>query len=285
VTALTGGNGAEPGHDGLRFFDSHCHLGYGDILGAQDDADAGFGGAIDWENVDRLVERARRAGVAAMVSVGTDRRHSRAQIAVAQRYDDVWATVGLHPHDAIDGVASIADLVDEARVVAVGECGLDYHYDHSPRDVQRAAFAEQIALAHRVGLPLVIHTREAWADTFDILRAEGVPEHTIFHCFTGGPDEAAGCLALGAYLSYSGIVTFKTATDLRESARRCPPDRFLIETDSPYLAPVPHRGKPNEPAFVPLVAACLAEVMHLDVAAVAYHSFANATVAFELGGS
>ena len=259
----------------LRFFDSHCHLGYGETLD----------GSIDWTKVDRLVERARAGGVAAMISVGTDRRHSEAQIAVAARYDDVWATVGLHPHDASAGVDSIVDLIDQPKVVAIGECGLDYHYDHSPRDVQRTAFAAQIALAHEHELPLVIHTREAWAETFDILRAEGVPDRTIFHCFTGSPDEAAVCLDLGAYLSFSGIVTFKTAADLRESARRCPTDRFLIETDTPYLAPVPHRGKPNEPAFVSLVAACLADVMNLDVTAVAYHSFANATVAFQLGGS
>ena len=259
----------------MRFFDSHCHLGYGDTLD----------GSIDWTKVDRLVERARAEGVAAMVSVGTDRRHSEAQIAVAARYDDVWATVGLHPHDAGAGVDSIVDLIDQPKVVAIGECGLDYHYDHSPRDVQRTAFAAQIALAHERKLPLVIHTREAWADTFDILRAERVPARTIFHCFTGAPDEAAVCLELGAYLSFSGIVTFKTAADLRESARRCPTDRFLIETDTPYLAPVPHRGKPNEPAYVPLVAACLAEVMTLDLEAVAYQSFANATVAFQLEGS
>ena len=279
MTAMPEGAGAadiaDVAKQPLRFFDSHCHLGYGDTLD----------GSIDWAKVDRLVERARAEGVAAMVSVGTDRRHSEAQIAVAARYDDVWATVGLHPHDASAGIESIVDLVDRPKVVAIGECGLDYHYDHSPRDIQRIAFAAQIALAHERNLPLVIHTREAWAETFDILRAEGVPSHTIFHCFTGSPDEAAVCLDLGAYLSFSGIVTFKTAADLRESARRCPTDRFLIETDTPYLAPVPHRGKPNEPAFVPLVAACLAEVMTLDLEAVAYHSFANATVAFLLGGS
>ena len=269
------GTAAADGGQRPRFFDSHCHLGYGDTLD----------GSIDWTKVDRLVERARAEGVAAMVSVGTDRRHSEAQIAVAARYDDVWATVGLHPHDAGAGADSIVDLIDQPKVVAIGECGLDYHYDHSPRDVQRTAFAAQIALAHERKLPLVIHTREAWADTFDILRAERVPARTIFHCFTGAPDEAAVCLELGAYLSFSGIVTFRTAADVRESARRCPTDRFLIETDTPYLAPVPHRGKPNEPAYVPLVAACLAEVMTLDLEAVAYHSFANATVAFQLEGS
>ena len=139
------------------------------------------------------------------------------------------------------------------RVVAVGEAGLDYYYDHSPRDVQRAAFAAQIQLAHERRLPLVIHTRDAWDDTFDVLAAEGVPERTIFHCFTGGPDEARRCLDIGAFVSFSGIVTFKNATPIQEAARVVPLDRILVETDAPYLAPVPHRGQPNQPAWVPFV--------------------------------
>ena len=136
-------------------------------------------------------------------------------------------------------------------MLAVGECGLDYHYDHSPRAVQRTAFAAQIHLAHERDLPLVIHTRDAWDDTFDDpATVEGVRERTIFHCFTGGPAEADRCLDLGAFLSFSGIVTFKSAAEVRDAARRCPADRLLIETDSPYLAPVPHRGRPNQPAYV-----------------------------------
>ncbi len=133
-------------------------------------------------------------------------------------------------------------------VVGIGECGLDYHYDHSPRPVQREAFALQIELAHRHGLALVIHTREAWEDTFDILGAAGVPERTIVHCFTGGPEEARRCLDLGASLSFSGVVTFKNADDVRQAAALCPWDRLLVETDSPFLAPVPHRGTLNEPS-------------------------------------
>ena len=144
------------------------------------------------------------------------------------------------------GIDGIEALLAEPEVVAVGECGLDYHYDHSPRDVQREVFAAQIALAHAHDLALVIHTREAWDDTFDILAAEGVPERTVFHCFTGGPDEARRCLDLGAYLSFSGIVTFPTADDVRAAAALCPLDRLLVETDAPYLAPVPHRGERNE---------------------------------------
>ena len=151
----------------------------------------------------------------------------------------------------------------------MGECGLDYHYDHSPRDVQRDVFAAQIGLAHAHDLPLVIHTREAWDDTFAILAAEGVPERTVFHCFTGGPDEAGAGLDLGAHLSFSGIVTFKTADDVRAAAALCPLDRLLVETDAPTWPRCPHRGRPNRPALVPLVGAGVAEVRGQDVEAVA----------------
>ena len=149
-------------------------------------------------------------------------------------------------------------MLDDPVVVAIGECGLDYHYDHSPRDVQRAAFAVQIALARQRGLALVVHTREAWDDTFDLLSAEGPPERLVLHCFTGGPDEARRGLDLGAYLSFSGIVSFKGADDVRAAAALCPLERLLVETDAPYLAPVPHRGQPNRPAWVPLVGAAVA---------------------------
>ena len=149
-------------------------------------------------------------------------------------------------------------------VVGIGECGLDYHYDHSPRPVQREAFALQVELAHRHGLALVIHTREAWDDTIDILTASGVPEQTIVHCFTGGPDEARRCLDLGASLSFSGVVTFKNAAEVREAAALCPLDRLLVETDTPFLTPVPHRGTLNEPARVPLVGAAIAQVKGVE---------------------
>ena len=175
---------------------------------------------------------------------------SRAAIEVARRFDGVWATAGVHPHDAKDGWDGLEALLAEPEVVAVGECGLDYHYDHSPASVQRESFAAQIALAHAHDLALVVHTREAWDDTFAILAAEGVPERTVIHCFTGGPDEARRCLDLGAHLSFSGIVTFKGAPEVREAVALCPLDRLLVETDSPFLAPVPHRGRPNQPAYV-----------------------------------
>ncbi len=224
----------------MSWADSHCHIPYP-------------GSGVE------VIEAARAAGVTRLVSVGTDAEQSKAAIEVAQSHDGVWATVGLHPHDARLGVDTIIPLLGADKVVAVGECGLDYHYDHSPRDVQRHAFAAQVALAHEHGLALVVHTREAWDDTFAVLDAERVPDRTVFHCFTGGPDEARGCLDRGGHLSFSGIVTFKSADDVRAAAALCPLDRLLLETDSPYLAPVPHRGRPNQPALLPLVGAGVAE--------------------------
>lgn len=255
-----------------RWTDDHCHLGW-----EQD-------GPADPALVDTMVDEALAAGVERLVTVGTDRARSADAVAAAARHPGaVWATVGLHPHDARNGLDGIADLLGEPGVVAVGECGLDYHYDHSPRDVQRRAFADQVALAHEHDLALVIHTREAWDDTFASLDAAGVPERTVFHCFTGGPDEARACLDRGALLSFSGIVTFPSAGDVRAAAALCPLDRALVETDSPYLAPVPHRGRPNRPALVPLVGAAVAEAMGRPVEAVAEATWANAERVYRLG--
>ena len=250
----------------LRWFDSHCHIHDERIP----------------DGADGAVEAARSAGVHTMVTVGCDRATSLAAIEVAARFDDVHATVGLHPHEASHGVDSIIDLLDTPGVVAVGEAGLDYYYDHSPRDAQHAAFAAQIQLAHERRLPLIIHTRDAWEDTFDILRAERTPERTIFHCFTGGPDEARRCLDLGATLSFSGIVTFKGAPEVQAAAVACPLDRMLIETDSPYLAPMPHRGKPNRPAWVPHVGRFIADIRGLDADVIADSTSTNAAVLFGL---
>lgn len=244
--------------------DNHCHLHDERIPGG----------------VAAAVQAARDAGVTTMITVGCDFATSAAAIAVADRFDGVWATVGLHPHDAINGVDTITMLFDHPKVVAVGECGLDYFYDHSPRDIQRHVFAEQVQLARHLDLPLVIHTRDAWDDTFEVLRTEGVPERTIFHCFSGGPAEAKICLDLGGFLSFSGIVTFKSAVDLQQAAQLCPLDRMLIETDSPYLAPVPHRGKPNQPAFVSLVGAAIAVLRSVSVQAVAEATTATTCLAF-----
>jgi TatD DNase family protein len=249
----------------MRFFDSHCHI------------DERLPGGVDGS-----IAAARQAGVEQMVTVGCDLASSQTAIDVASRHDGVWATVGLHPHDAVNGLDGLIELIGSPKVLAIGECGLDYHYDHSPRDVQRDVFAAQIQLAHQHHLPLVIHTRAAWDDTFDVLDAEGVPEHTIFHCFTGGSDEARKCLDRGAFLSFSGIVTFKTADEVRDAARLCPSDRMLIETDSPYLAPIPHRGKKNQPSYVSVVAESLAETIGVSLEDVAHASWKAAMIAFSV---
>jgi TatD DNase family protein len=244
--------------------DTHCHI--------HDDKMA--------FSSDESLSRARDAGVERFVVIGCDTETCAQATSLAAKHNDVWATVGLHPHDATNGVDSIVPFINAPRVVGIGECGLDYYYEHSPRDIQMRVFAEQIALAHQHDLTLVIHTRDAWQDTFDVLDAEGMPTNTIIHCFTGGPDEARECVARGAYLSFSGIVTFKNATELREAAMLCPNDRILVETDSPFLAPVPHRGRPNEPAHVGIVGTAIADLRGTDSQEFAAITTANALRAF-----
>lgn len=226
---------------------------------------------------------AAAAGVERLITVGCDVAQSTDYVAVARRHPGVvWATAGVHPHDAKDGIEGLEELLACPEVVAVGECGLDFHYEHSPRDVQRDVFASQIQMAHTHDLALVIHTREAWPETFDVLAAEGVPERTVFHCFSGGPEEAQRCLDLGAVLSFSGIVTFPSATDLQAAAVLCPLDRLLVETDSPYLAPVPYRGKRNQPAWVSVVGASVAALRGVDVETVAEATWATAERVYHL---
>ncbi len=249
--------------------DSHCHLPF--LTGGAEAA----------------LERARAAEVTGMVSVGTDLRSSRDAIEVARRHRDVRATAGLHPHDASrfdDEWDELRGLAREPEVVAVGECGFDLYYNHSPLDAQEHAFREQIRLARTIELPLVVHTRDAWDDTFRVLEAEARPDIVVFHCFTGGPDEARRALALGALLSFSGIVSFKNADALRAAAALVPTDRLLVETDAPYLAPVPYRGRENEPAYLPAVGAAVAAARGVEVEAVATASRANAERVFGLIG-
>lgn len=259
--------------------DNHCHL---ELERGGDGAYAamGRGGSTESSHVAGQLADAAKAGVVAMVTVGTDAASSKRCIDLAGRHDRVWATAGVHPHDAVDGTAALRRVVEEAlggsALVAIGECGLDFHYDHSPRPVQRRVFAEQIALSHELDLPLVIHTREAWSETFEILDAETIPRRTVFHCFTGGPADAAGCVERGALVSISGIVTFPSAGDLRDAVRETPIDRLMVETDSPYLAPVPHRGKPNVPANVTLVGAEVARLHDLPIEAVAQRTTSTA---------
>ncbi len=251
--------------------DAHCHIPH-------------VGGTSRLDLGEDAVGSARDAGVDRLVSVGVDVPTSRQAIEVARRHDGVWATAGLHPHDASQGLDGLEALLDDPAVVAVGECGLDLHYEHSPRAVQREVFAAQVALAHAHDLALVIHTRDAWDETFDILGVEGVPPRTVLHCFTGGPVEARRALDLGAVLSFSGIITFPSAGDIRAAAELCPLDRLTVETDSPYLAPAPHRGKRNSPALVPLVGAAVAAAKGVEVEVVEAATTGTASWLFRLDG-
>lgn len=251
----------------LRWIDDHCHLDRSDETSPP---------------VEELLAAARAAGVERCITVGCDLATSAEGIAVARAHDGVWATVGVHPHEASSGLAGIEALLAEPEVVAVGECGFDLHYEHSPRDAQAEVFAAQIELAKVHDLALVVHTRSAWAETFAMFDEVGIPDRTVIHCFTGGPDEARRSLDLGAHLSFSGIITFKGAPEVREAAALCPLDRVLVETDAPWLAPVPHRGRSNQPAFVTLVAETVADAMGVQLSAVAEATWANAARVYRL---
>jgi TatD DNase family protein len=233
----------------VKLTDSHCHLD-----DKQFDSDR-----------EQTIERARAAGVERMMAIGTGSGPPdlEAALRLARQYPFIYATVGVHPHDAAKATpetfAALEALAAEEKVLAVGEIGLDYHYDFSPRDVQAAVFIEQLKLAGRAEKPIVIHTREAWEDTLRLLR-EHWSGGGIMHCFSGGPAEARQALDLGFHLSFGGVLTFPKAETLREAARATPEDRLLVETDAPYLAPVPKRGKRNEPAFMVETVRRLAEV-------------------------
>jgi len=240
------------------FIDSHAH-----IDGPEFEADR-----------DEIIERARAAGVSVILNVGTGDPHSGAferAVALGQKYDSVYTALGTHPHDArfYDDKAEekIKSLVTSERVLAWGEIGLDFHYDNSPRDAQVEVFKRQLRAAREYDLPVVIHTREAESETIDILKTEydGAERRGVFHCFSGSKDLAQRALELGFMISFSGIVTFKKADELRDVAQSVPLDRLLIETDCPYLAPIPYRGKRNEPAYVVEVARCLAGIHGVEV--------------------
>jgi TatD DNase family protein len=246
------------------FVDSHCHL---DDKRFADDLDA-------------VLDRATAAGVTRILTIGTGDGPPEIDRAVrlAERFPQVYASVGVHPHDASKVTAQtyedLRGLSQHPKVVAFGEIGLDYHYDFSPREVQREVFIGQLKLARAVDLPITIHTREAWEDTLSIL-GEHWSGPGIMHCFTGDPAQAREALALGFHLSYGGVLTFKTAENVRQSARITPDDRLLIETDAPYLAPIPHRGKRNEPALMIETARKLAEVRESTLEDIASLTSAN----------
>ena len=218
------------------------------------------------EDRDEVIARARQAGVRLMVEISDKLSTFEATHALAMAHDDIWCTVGAHPHEAKDHVELTADelvaLAQRPRVIGIGECGLDFHYDLSPRDEQAAVFRQHIHAARRTGLPLVVHTREADDVMAAILREEHArgPFKLLMHCYTSGLELAETAAELGAWFSVSGIATFKAAEDVREVIRRMPEDRIIVETDCPYLAPIPHRGRRNEPAYVGLVLQKLAEV-------------------------
>jgi TatD DNase family protein len=246
------------------FVDSHCHL---DDQRFADDLEA-------------VLDRAAAAGVTRILTIGTGDGPPEIDRAVrlADRYPQVFASVGVHPHDAAKVTPKTYDdlraLASHPKVIAFGEIGLDYHYDFSPRETQCEVFIEQLKIAQAVNLPITIHTREAWDDTMSILR-ENQAGIGVMHCFTGDPAQAREALALGFHLSYGGVLTFKTAESVRESARITPDDRLLIETDAPYLAPIPHRGKRNEPAMMVETARRLAEARETTIEAVAALTTAN----------
>ena len=233
----------------MRLVDSHCHLDFPDFA----------------DELDAVVARARAAGVEAMITIGTKVDRARRLAEIAETYDDVWFTVGAHPHEAAQDsssdFATMREVALHPKCVGIGEAGLDYHYNYAPREVAQEVFRGQIALARELGLPLVIHTRDAEADTAEILKEEMAlgPFKALLHCFTASRALAWTALDLGLSISFSGVVTFRNAEDLRAIARDVPLDRLLVETDAPYLAPVPHRGRRNEPAFVAATARVVAE--------------------------
>ena len=245
--------------------DSHCHLNYKGVF----------------EQQPEILARARANGVTAMLNISSRESEWDAVVATAEREPDVWAAIGIHPHDAdahphID-TAKLVDRAAHPRVIAIGESGLDYHYDRSDRARQQASFRAHLAACRDTGLPIVVHTRDAEEDTLAILADElgkGVYGGVI-HCFTASGAFADQALAMGFYISISGIVTFRNARDLQETAARIPADRLLVETDAPFLAPVPHRGKPGEPAFVADTARFLADLRSVDATDLAQTTAAN----------
>ena len=253
----------------MPYVDTHCHLDHHEGL-----------------SVAEQVERARAAGVGLMITIGTDMASSTQAVSTARRFDDVHACVGIHPNDAMEASPRVLEVIErlteEPEVVAVGETGLDYYRDHTTPQQQSAAFRAHIDLAREHDKTLVIHCREAWADCLAILEDATAPPRVVMHCFSGDVDVAKRCADRGWFMSFAGNVTFKNAADLREAAAVVPPELLLTETDSPFLTPHPHRGKPNDPSYVPYVLETLAEVHQRPVAELESVVEANARRAFAL---
>src|SRR5215831_11854687 len=260
-------------HESIGLIDSHAHIQGKEYEG----------------ETDAVISRAREAGIEKIIVVGGagDLSSNQAAVLLAERYENLYATVGMHPHDAKDvGGAELNELrtlTTRPKVVAVGETGLDFYYNHSPHDIQREIFVRFISLAQETGLPLVVHERDAHRDAAELLRGEGAGKiRGVIHCFTGDYEAARNYLDLGFYLSFTGIITFKNAEPLREVVRKMPLDRIFVETDSPYLTPVPHRGRRNEPAYVHFGAATIASVKGLNIEEVARVTTNNVRALFRI---
>ena len=250
--------------------DSHCHLTYH----AKDG------------DLEEVIARARRAGIGTMVTICTKMSEFPEVRGIADAHDDIWCSVGVHPHEAAESqdvtTAQLVELAQHPKVVGIGESGLDYYYEHSPRAEQQHSFRAHIEAARQTGLPLIVHARDADDDMIAMLdeaRADG-PVPGLIHCFTSSPKLAEKALEIGFYISFSGIVSFKNAQDVQAVARDMPLDRILVETDSPYLAPVPNRGKRNEPAYVVHVAEAIAKLRGVDLGTIAAASTENFARAF-----
>lgn len=246
----------------MTLIDSHCHLNYPGLV----------------EDEAGILDRARARGVRGFLNISTRQREWPDVVAAAERHPDVWAAIGVHPHEADQhpdlGAAALVEAAGHPRVVAIGECGLDYYYDKSDRRAQQERFRAHLQAAQEAGLPVVVHTRDAEEDTIAILK-EAPEVIGVLHCFTGSRRLAEQGLELGYYVSLSGIVTFRNARDLQDTAKVVPDDKLLVETDSPFLAPVPHRGKPCEPAYVADTAAFVANLRGVDPELLAKQTTAN----------
>jgi len=248
----------------MELIDTHCHLSFGQLAG----------------DVEGVVASSKAAGVTGWVTVGTDPEHNRRAVALAERFDNMYAAVGVHPHDAkdvtADTLAELEELARHEKVVAIGETGLDFHYDHSPRNEQRRAFAAQLRIAGKLNLPVIIHSREAFEDTVDLLEEYGGGlRKVVFHCFGGTARQAEVVLGMGYHISFTGVVTFRNADEVRRAAALVPLDRLMLETDCPYMSPEPMRKqKINEPALMVHTAKFLAELKQMDLT-----DFANAVTA------
>lgn len=256
---------------GAYVIDSHAH-----IQGTEFDKDR-----------EEVLQRARDVGLTAIILIGTDLESSTQAVALAEQHDLLYATVGIHPHEAAtiqkDTYHVVRRIAATPKVVGYGEIGLDYYYDHSPRDVQRKAFREQIRLGRELGLPLVIHSREAASDTLTILKEDGASDvGGVFHCFSGDPAMAREAMAMGFSISFSGVITFKNARTLLDVVKVVPLEKIMVETDSPYLTPHPHRGTRNEPAFVRYVVGKIAELKGVSPEEVARITSLNTTALFRL---